>query len=566
MAVTRDGSGRTRAALLAAARFLLDALRATPDAWDTFEVMTGTPGCLTTPAQVDEYVVRSRARPLSVAFTVGELDRRGAGAGAGPENAEVEVVIGRVAAAGAGRRIADLSLDVHCNASHEVYHALRRLFAPPPEQPADRQQQPPALRRLALVGNLQLDYILAQQATPPTPSTPSTPPTHSTFSSLNHLTIAYCPIYALALDTTMHTVESLTLAMTYLAPPPPLHSPSSSASSSAPSSAPNSLIALLRAFPSLRTLELHTLTYALGYDPRHTVATVAQPQLQLDALDELVLDAVPLDCELFAALRCPHLRRLALRDVLPEPDGTSADRTNRSDRPSSRSESAWNVTARFDAFVRAHDWARLDVLEVERVYVGVRGTSMGLVTAAAGRLRALTLGGFAWDDCAALLTPAPAAARVFPALERLVVRLDADADALAAPDHDNHHHDHHHHHHHHDDAARRAWMDGLAMFARGRIALDTIAEVLFRGYTNAPGWLRALGQRAPGWRVAHDYDHDHDHDDPGYFVHSLPLTMTEAEARTLAHVSLETSFQDSYTFVWSDYERLRDAYEPSCSP
>ena len=478
--------------------------------------MTGTPGSLNAPPQVEECIQRSGARPLSVALTVARSQDQHK-----PEN--VRAITEKVVEA-AGR-IEDLILDVHCDASE---HALVGLF-----NPSHLHQS--ILRRLALVGNLQLDYILSSlQHVCPSPMgiTQDTPLTQPLFSSLRHLTIAYCPIYSL--NTTMSTVESLKLGVTFLAPQSP----------------GGSLVGLLRAFPSLCKLELQTLTYAPGYNPRicERDSSGKIAVLQLDDLEELVLDSIPLDCEVFASLRCAHVRKLALKEVLPEStdEGLAA----------SGAASDWDTTDRFEEFVARQDWGHLEVLEVDRVYEGVRKTCVELIKIAEGRLKELTLGGFAWDACKALMIPChlptpnaveppthPTAAILdipnhFPALEKLVVRLDDTEDR--------------------HQLARQAWMDGLQRFSLGRIVYDTVADVLFRGYQNAPKWLRALGQKAPGWQLAREGTQKYH---PGDFEH-CPAMKAEASTRTLTHISLETSFNDSYAFIWNEYEYLKDIYDP----
>ena len=470
----------------ATSKFLSATVSSTPDAWDTFEVTTGTPGSLTAPSQVAEYIQRSGARPLSVALTVARPQDQRA-----PEN--VQAILKRVV--DAAGRIEDLILDVHCDASE---HALVRLFTPARPHPHPHPHaRASALRRLALVGKLQLDYLLAALPRP-------------AFSSLRHLTLAYCAIYAL--DATLETVESLKLGVTFLAPPP--------------GGAP--LVALLRAFPSVRALELQTLTYAPGYSP-HACARDSNGNgavLHLAHLAALVLDSIPLDCELFASLRCPRVRRLVLKDVVPEGTGD------------------WDVAQRFDEFVAGQAWAHLEALEVDRVYEGVRNRCIELVKVAEGRLKELTLGGFAWDACKALMAPDPMDAvmdvpRSFPALERLVVRLD---------DTDDHH-----------QLARQAWMDGLQQFALGRIVYDTVADVLFRGYQNAPRWLQALGRKMPSWRLAHADGLKDGH--PDDITHCPSTAKVKSSTRTLTHISLETSFNDSYAFIWNEYEHLKDIYD-----
>ena len=485
ISITNDSS--TRPALQATSKFLSATVSSTPDAWDTFEVTTGTPGCLTTPSKVAEYIQRSGARPLSVALTVARPQDQNA-----PEN--VQAIIRRVV--DAAGRIEDLILDVHCDASE---HALVRLFTP--THPHAHAHPSSALRRLALVGKLQLDYLLARAALP-----------RPAFASLRHLTLAYCAIYAL--DATLGAVESLKLGVTFLAPPP----------------SGAALAALLRAFPALRALELQTLTYAPGYRP-HACARDANGHghgavLHLPHLAVLVLDSIPLDCELFASLRCPRVRRLVLKDVVPECTGD------------------WDITQRFDDFVAGQAWAHLEALEVDRVYEGVQHRCLELVKVAEGRLKELTLGGFAWDACKALMTPGSMDAvmdvpRSFPALERLVVRLDDTEDR--------------------HQLARQAWMDGLQQFALGRIVYDTVADVLFRGYQNAPKWLQALGRKTPSWRLAHKDGPKDDH--PDDLTHCPPTAKVEGSTRTLTHISLETSFNDSYAFIWNEYEHLKDTYD-----
>jgi hypothetical protein len=98
----------TRPTLQATSTFLFHILRSTPDAWDTFEVMTGTPDCLTTPLQVEQHLQRSGVRPLSVALTVAgpQQDKNKKSE---PEN--VHAIIESVV--GAASRIGELILDVH---------------------------------------------------------------------------------------------------------------------------------------------------------------------------------------------------------------------------------------------------------------------------------------------------------------------------------------------------------------------------------------------------------------------------------------------------------------------
>jgi len=516
-AISVTNGSNTRPTLQATSTFLFHILRSTPDAWDTFEVMTGTPGCLTTPLQVEEYLQRSGARPLSVALTVAGPQQHPKSE---PEN--VHAIIEGVV--GAASRIEDLILDVHCSTSQ---HALICLFSPP-----NRDQS--ILRRLALVGNLQLDYILSSLSLlRPSPIAHTQP----VFSSLKHLTIAYCPIYSL--DTTIHTVESLKLGVTFLAP-------QSSGGSLV-------LVGLLRAFPSLRKLELQTLTYMPGYDPRicERDSNGSNAVLQLNELEHLVLDSIPLDCQVFASLRCPHVQKLVLKEVRPD----STDEA----LPAPGAAQDWDVMQRFEEFVARHDWSRLKVLEVDRVYERVGVTCMELVKRTEGRLTELTLGGFAWETCKSLMSPcgrltpdsaeSPMSPSIdvvlvdapnrFPTLERLVIRLD---------DTENHH-----------PLAREAWMDGLKRFTLGRITYDTIIDVLFRGYQHAPKWLQTLGKKTAGWRLVHEAHDGPKHHPDG--IEHCPPKSAEPTTRTLTHISLETSFNDSYAFIYNDYEHLKDIYD-----
>jgi hypothetical protein len=496
--------------LQATSSLLFHTLRSTPDAWDTFEVTTGTPGCLTTPPQVAEYVQRSGARPLSVALTVASPQDQNE-----PEN--VHGIIESVVEAAS--RIEDLILDVHCGTSE---HALIHLFSP-------QNLRQSVLRRLALLGNLQLDYILSSLSLFPQGDSLTEP----VFSSLRHLTIAYCPIYSL--DTTMNSVESLKLGVTFLVP----------------QVSGGSLVGLLRAFPSLRKMVIQTLAYMPGYDPRICEGYLNRGTavLQLDDLEHLVLDTIPLDCEVFASLRCPHIRKLVLKEVQP-------DSTN---EPLAAPDAVgdWHEMQRFEEFVARHDWSCLEVLEVDRVYERVGMTCIELAKVAEGRLEELTLGGFDWETCKSLMTPCGShtpdiaesptspigvvfdAPKHFPTLKRLVIRLDET---------ENHHH-----------LARQAWMNGLQQFVFGRIAYDTIAGVLFRGYQHAPRWLQDLGKKTPGWRLA---DEDGSKHHPNHIEH-CPSHSADVSTRTLTHISLETSFIDSYAFIWNDYEHLKDIYDTS---
>ena len=324
----------------------------------------------------------------------------------------------------------------------------------------------------------------------------------------------------------MNTVESLKLGVTFLAPQP----------------SGGSLVGLLRAFPSLRKVEIQTLAYMPGYDPRicERDSNGSNVVLQWDHLEHLVLDSIPLDCELFASLRCPHVRKLVLKEV--QPDSTDEALA------ASGAAGEWDVMQRFDEFVARHNWDRLEVLDVDRVYEQVAVTCIELVKMVEGRLKELTLGGFAWDTCKSLMTPCDLltpvavgpptppigvvidAPKHLPTLESLVIRLNDTESHLA----------------------RQAWMDGLQQFSLGRIAYDTIVDVLFRGYQHAPAWLQVLGKKTPGWRLTHG-------DGPSHH----PSQSAEASTRTLTHISLETSFNDSYAFIWNDYEHLRDIYDPS---
>ena len=522
ISVTNDS--RTRPTLEATSTLLFHILRSTPDAWDTFEVMTGTPGCLTTPLQVEQYLQRSGARPLSVALTVAgpQQDQK-----TEPEN--VHAIIESVAEAAS--RIEDLILDVHCSTSE---HALICLFSPP-------NRDPSILRRLALVGNLQLDYILSALSLLHPPSialTQDSSLTQPVFSSLKHLTIAYCPIYSL--DTTINSVESLKLGVTFLAP----------------QSSGGSLVGLLRAFPSLRKLEIQTLAYMPGYDPRicEQDSNGSNAVLRLDELEHLVLDSIPLDCEVFASLRCPHVRELVLKEVRPDCTDEALAASGAADD--------WDVMQRFEEFVARHDWSHLKVLEVDRVYERVGMACIELIKMAQGRLTELSLGGFAWETCKPLMSPcrqltadaaeSPSppigvvfdnAPNHFPSLERLIIRLD---------DTENHH-----------QLSREAWMGGLQQFTLGRIAYDTIVDVLFRGYRHAPKWLQTLGKKTPGWRLAPEDGLNHHPDDIEHCP-PQPASATapaSASTRTLTHISLETSFNDSYAFIWNDYEHLKDIYD-----
>jgi hypothetical protein len=525
-AISVTNRSNTRPALQATSTFLFHILRTTPDAWDTFEVMTGTPGCLTTPLQVEQYLQRSGARPLSVALTVAgpQQDKNKKSE---PEN--VHAIIESVV--GAASRIEDLILDVHCSTSQ---HALVSLFSPP-----NRAQS--ILRRLALVGNLQLDYILSSLSLLGPSSITSPSLAQPVFSSLKHLTIAYCPIYSL--DTTINTVESLKLGVTFLAP-------QSSGGSLV-------LVGLLRAFPSLRKLELQTLAYMPGYDPRicERDSNGSNAVLQLNNLEHLVLDSIPLDCHVFASLRCPRVRKLVLKEI--RPDGTDEALA------ATGADHDWDVMQRFEEFVARHDWSRLKDLEVDRVYERVGMTCMELVKMTEGRLTELTLGGFTWETCKPLMmnsgvcnrltnpdaadTPTPPigvvladAPKHFPTLERLVIRLDDTENQ------------------HQHQLAREAWMDGLRQFTLGRIAYDTIIDVLFRGYQHAPKWLQSLsGKKRAGWRLAHEDRTTHHPPDTEHY----PPKSVEPSTRTLTYISLETSYNDSYAFIWNDYEHLKAIYD-----
>ena len=84
---------------------------------------------------------------------------------------------------------------------------------------------------------------------------------------------------------------------------------------------------MLRASPPLSKLEVHTLTYAPGYDPSicERDSNGNDAVLYLNHLDVLVLDSIPLDCQVFASLCCPYVLKLELKDVRPNgPDAEVA--------------------------------------------------------------------------------------------------------------------------------------------------------------------------------------------------------------------------------------------------
>ena len=545
--------------------------------WDTFEVMTGNDGALTTKRQVEYVAGKAASAPLSVALMIASsrmgawksetLSPRSAATGLEEESARPTANAQTVQTRGLNmigtvlslmNQTEELILDVQDDPLEpEIARAVLALFD---DRSAHR------LKRLTLLGDYQMDRIIRLK----TPLSTTPPSTQPSLSSLRHLTVAYCPAFHLPAPLPMiKTLEVFIITIEKSADSHPLEE-------------------MLRSFPNLRRLTMRIIVDATETEETTILGILPHrndpPNVKLNQLAVLHLDSLPLTSSLLSSITAPNLQTLIIRDISLGFDprdvryemSLSGHLTPHlpADPPSTHSSLQ---PLPFGTFLARHTTCR----DLRSVTLGcvpdmvvrmcvdfvrmVEGARLG---GARRGVTHLSLIGFEWRDWEGLFTPQPSppipssssgsthadrAAKndaktlptvPLPHIRSVSVFLDHASTwtsrGTVAVDPEAKH-------------DRDGWMDGLMRFAERRMNADAVVRMFKESKMDVAEWMRdppeAGGRGDEGMRgggVGGDMGGCR-----GSLVRADPL-------RTVMSIELDAGYKDSYAFVhgaWQAMER-----------
>lgn len=308
----------------------------------------------------------------------------------------------------------------------------------------------PNLRRLALVGSLQLNAI---------PTSPN-----SSFPSLAHLILACCPVYDIGFF--LPSVQSLTLGTVYLGAGLP------------------ALESLLVRFPNITKLELGNIAYSPGFKPStiqsnlpvwpgHLQSSSAARynhlrEVVLLRLEHLNLHGTPIDLPVFRCLKIPQIRELSIKDLLQETHDKSIQFANPRAIPGNHLSS--RRCDAFRTFVDGNTWDYLDDVEIYNVDSALDEPCRSLAVGcgrAVGGVKRLKIGRANWNQWRAIFSYAKSNIPCAPpsgsqtALFSLLPSLES---LYISPSNNDH----------------AVWVEGLKPFTRQRMALGTVIEEVYR--------------------------------------------------------------------------------------
>jgi hypothetical protein len=521
-----------------------------PEMWDTFEVMTGNGGALTSKSQVEYVAAKAGSMPLHVGLMISN-SRTGAWRSESlPAWSDAELdesaqstrtlqilgldMVGTILSL--MPRVEDFILDVQDDPlDPELARAVLALFD---DHAAGR------LKRLTLLGDYQMDRIV--RLTTPSNCAPSR--LQPSLISLRHLVVAYCP--AFTLPGTLDMIETLEVSVISI--------------ETTPLSYP--LEEFLLGFPHLQSLEIRTTidTSApalLGISPNQR----EPPTVSLTHLRKLVLESLPLTFSLLSNLDAPNLQVLTLQQLDLGLDRSEvryemslAGHLNPDHKSDGQQPLSTLQLLPFGTFLARHSkCGKLDDLTlglmpdmVVRMCVDfvriVGGTGKGSGDENRG-LTSISLLGFEWQDWVSLfmLPPSPSVSlKAVPAEHRpngvasSLIPLPHIRHIFAFLDHAS------------TWASkgtvavnyeakydREGWMEGLMRFAERRMNVETVIQMFKESKMELEGWMKPPQGSREGLQGAEDG------------IHGDPL-------RTVMSIELDAGYKDSYAFVHGAWKAM----------
>ena len=271
-----------------------------PEMWDTFEVMTGNDGALTSKSQVEYVAAKAGSMPLRIGLMLASSRMGSWRSESSPTCSDTELdesaqsaraiqilgldMVGMILSL--MPRVEDFILDVQDDPlDPELARAVLALFD---DHVTGR------LKRLTLLGDYQMDRIV--RLTTPSNGAPSLP--QPSLVSLRHLAMAYCS--AFTLPGPLDIIETLDVSVISIGTTP----------------TPYPLEEFLLGFPNLQTLEIRTtiapeVVTLLGISlNQRDPLTVS-----LTRLRKLVLESLSLTSSLLSNLSAPNLQVLTLQQL-----------------------------------------------------------------------------------------------------------------------------------------------------------------------------------------------------------------------------------------------------------
>ncbi|CCA75925.1 hypothetical protein PIIN_09921 [Serendipita indica DSM 11827] len=500
-------------------RFRHIAMHNCPQMWDTFELLTGNLGALSSRRQV-EYIL-SKSKDVDLYIGVGIASSRLGSWDPSESNMDEDEdpewpsTLHRNATrlvdlvASFMPRVVSLVLDVHDTPLEpDLERALQSVFD---DQHATR------LRRLTMMGTYQLDRVVRSN-----PISPS-------LSHLRHLCIAYASNFRIIVP--MPQITTLVISML-----PEESAPNAS-----------SLETTLSNFPNLARLEI------LGTAPTHypndahpRIGGRGDVRLTLPHVRHLVLERLSLTSAFLSTLFVPSIETLEMREFelgfdprdvrydtallvrRRDGEGTSGGR-QLAPLPFGRFllNNSKSGTLRSLALERLPDMVVRMCVE----FVRIVGNPTSLDEARG--LERLVIADSKWPDWEPLFTPKHTTAVPLPFLKTLEVQIEhypgvrSVGGVNTRPE---------------VSLERQEWMDGLTRLAEWRMSRRAVMEMLQEWNTAVPAWLV---QSQPADTVNETVNTDDDGDKGG------------VDPRTVDGISLATGYVDTYPFLHAAWLALQ---------
>jgi hypothetical protein len=531
-----------------------------PEMWDTFEVMTGNDGALTSKSQVKYVAARAASMPLHVGLMIASSRTGSWRSDSLPTRSDAELdegtqgtrslqilgldMVGTILSL--MPRVEDFILDVQDDPLDlELARAVLALFE---DHSAGR------LKRLTLLGNYQMDRIVRLT------TLSNGAPSHlqPSLVSLRHLAVAYCPAFTLPgpLDT-IETLEISVISIETTAISYPLEQ-------------------LLLGFPNLQSLEIRTAIIDTSAPEVPTLLGISPnqgepPTVSLTRLRRLVLESLPLTSSLLSNLSAPNLQVLTLQQLTLGLDPREvryetslAGHLNPDHESDGQPPYSTLQPLPFGTFLARHskckklydltlglmpDMVVRMCLDFVRI---VGGTSEGSGDENRG-LKSLSLLGFEWQDWESLfvLPPSPTASPKLVPPEVLLNGVAPVLVPLPCIRHISAFLDHASTWTSKGTVAvnyeakydREGWMEGLMRFAERRMNVEAVVRMFKESKMELEDWMKSpRGGRDSLQGV-------------GCGIHEDPL-------RTVMSIELDAGYKDSYAFVhgaWKAIERTEVA-------
>jgi hypothetical protein len=529
-----------------------------PKMWDTFEVMTGNYGALTSKSQVKYVAAKAGSMPLHIGLMIAS-SRTGAWRSESPsmwsdtgldESAQSNQTLQILGLDMVGTiillmpRVEDFIIDVQDDPlDPELARAVLALFD---DHVTGR------LKRLTLLGDYQMDRIV--RLTTPSNGAPSRfqPP----LASLRHLAMAYCS--AFTLPGPLNMIETLEISVISIET----------------TSSSHSLEEFLLGFPNLQSLEIRTTIDTSAPEVNTLCISPNQrdsPTVALNRLRKLILESLPLTSSLLSNLNAPNLQILTLQQLNlgldPREiryDISLAGHLNPDHESDSQSPHSSLQPLPFGTFLARHskcmklynltlgqipDMVMRMCVDFVRI---VGGTGEGSGDENRG-LTSLSLLGFEWRDWESLfvLPPSPSASPrdvhpellpngaapsfvPLPSIRSISIFLDhastwTSKGTVAVNQEAKY--------------DREGWMEGLMRFAERRMNVEAVVQMFKESKMELANCMKTPQESREGLQVA------------GYGIHGDPL-------RTVMSIEFDVGYKDSYAFVhgaWKAIERAEMA-------